>query len=88
MPKSMIGQVITDVRDKTIKVIVEKRLSHKKYGKVVKKTTTYHVHDQDNLAKVGDIVKFTYCRPLSKTKFTVLTDDCITQLKTKKNDIS
>lgn len=62
------GVVATDVRDKTIKVINEWSRPHEKYGKIIRRRTTLHVHDENNEAKVGDIVEVMACRPISKQK--------------------
>lgn len=62
------GVVVSDKRDKTIKVIVESLVKHPKYGKYVRKRTTLHVHDEKNEAREGDIVEVMECRPISKTK--------------------
>jgi small subunit ribosomal protein S17 len=53
---------------KTIVVKVERRIKHPVYGKYVKRTKNYHVHDEDNACAIGDTVQIKECRPLSKTK--------------------
>jgi small subunit ribosomal protein S17 len=62
------GEVVSDVRDKTIRVVYHYSAAHKKYGKIIRQRTTMHVHDPDNTAKLGDIVEVMACRPISKTK--------------------
>lgn len=62
------GVVIADNRDKTIKVQVEYLVKHPKYGKIVRKRTSFQVHDEKNEAKTGDRVEIGECRPISKTK--------------------
>ncbi|MBL8880337.1 MAG: 30S ribosomal protein S17 [Phycisphaerales bacterium] len=62
------GVVVSDNRDKTIKVRVEYLVKHPKYGKIVRKRTAFQVHDEKNEAKAGDRVEITECRPISKTK--------------------
>lgn len=62
------GTVVSDKMDKTIVVSVDTFGVHKLYKKRVKKSSKFHVHDENNTAKVGDIVKFMETRPLSKTK--------------------
>lgn len=62
------GTVVTDTRDQTIKVQVNFRVKDAKYGKYVKRRSTFHVHDAKNQAKVGDLVEIAPCRPVSKTK--------------------
>ncbi|UUX32861.1 30S ribosomal protein S17 [Fundicoccus culcitae] len=62
------GRVESDKMDKTITVVVETRKTHPIYGKRVKYSKKYKAHDEDNRAKVGDIVRIMETRPLSKTK--------------------
>lgn len=62
------GRVVSDKMDKTIVVVVETRKTHKIYGKRVKYSKKYKVHDENNTAKVGDIVRIMETRPLSATK--------------------
>jgi len=62
------GTVVSDKMDKTIVVAVESFKVNRIYKKRVKKTTKFHVHDEKNEAKVGDVVSFMETRPLSKTK--------------------
>ena len=66
--KSRVGQVVSDVRNKTIVVEVERRTSHKRYKKVVKSRKRYAAHDEQNQAKVGDVVRISETRPISKNK--------------------
>ncbi|MCH2175654.1 MAG: 30S ribosomal protein S17 [Lentisphaeria bacterium] len=66
--KSRVGEVVSSVQDKTIVVRVDRRSAHKLYKKVVTSSKKFHVHDESNTAKVGDVVKITECRPLSKLK--------------------
>ena len=66
--KSRVGQVVSDVQDKTIGVEVERRTSHKRYKKVVKSRKRYAAHDETNQAKVGDVVRISETRPISKNK--------------------
>ena len=65
--KFFTGPVVSDKMDKTIVVSVDTFDVHKIYKKRVKKSTKFHVHDENNTAKVGDIVQFMETRPLSKT---------------------
>ncbi|MBR3617321.1 MAG: 30S ribosomal protein S17 [Acholeplasmatales bacterium] len=65
--KFFTGTVVSDKMDKTIVVSVDTFDVHKIYKKRVKKSTKFHVHDENNTAKVGDIVQFMETRPLSKT---------------------
>ena len=66
--KVRIGKVVSDKMDKTIVVAVEKLVRHPLYGKTVKRTTKFKAHDENNEAKIGDIVKIMETRPLSKLK--------------------
>lgn len=66
--KVRIGRVVSDKMDKTIVVAVEKLVRHPLYGKTVKRTTKFKAHDENNEAKIGDIVKIMETRPLSKEK--------------------
>jgi small subunit ribosomal protein S17 len=66
--KTRIGVVKSNKMDKSITVTVERRVKHPIYGKFVKKTTSFHAHDEKNECTVGDVVKIMESRPLSKTK--------------------
>ena len=62
------GRVASDKMDKTIVVVTETRVPHPTYGKIVRKSTRFKVHDETNEAKIGDIVRIMECRPLSRDK--------------------
>lgn len=66
--KVRIGKVVSDKMQKTIVVAVETKVRHPLYGKTVNKTTKFKAHDENNEARVGDIVKIMETRPLSKDK--------------------
>jgi small subunit ribosomal protein S17 len=66
--KTRIGIVTSNKMDKTITVAVERKVKHPIYGKFVKKTTSFHAHDDKNECNIGDTVKIMETRPLSKTK--------------------
>ncbi|KRQ87290.1 30S ribosomal protein S17 [Caloramator mitchellensis] len=66
--KVRIGKVVSDKMDKTIVVAVEKLVRHPLYGKTVKRTAKFKAHDENNTAKIGDVVKIMETRPLSKDK--------------------
>ena len=66
--KVRIGVVVSDKMQKSIVVAIKDREKHPLYGKFVKKTKKFHVHDENNEAGVGDTVKVMATRPLSKTK--------------------
>ena len=68
------GVVVSDKADKTISVKIERKVKHPKYGKVIKRSTKVHAHDENNSAKVGDFVNIQECRPISKLKSFVLID--------------
>ena len=64
----LYGQVLSDKMDKTITVLVENKVPHPLYKKYIKRSTKFHVHDGDNIAKKGNKVSFFETRPYSKTK--------------------
>ena len=66
--KTRIGVVSSNKMDKTITVKVERKVKHPIYGKFLKKTTSFHAHDEKNECSIGDTVKIMESRPLSKTK--------------------
>ena len=66
--RSIIGSVVSAAMDKTITVLVSRRVRHPMYGKYITRTTKLHVHDENNECSVGDTVAITSCRPISKTK--------------------
>jgi len=66
--KTRVGVVSSNKMDKTITVKVERKIKHPLYGKFLKKTTSFHAHDEKNECSIGDIVRIMESRPLSKTK--------------------
>jgi small subunit ribosomal protein S17 len=66
--KVRIGVVVSDKMDKTVTVNVERQFAHPLYGKGMRRTKKYHAHDEQNEYRVGDTVRITETRPLSKTK--------------------
>jgi len=62
------GRVISDKMDRTITVLVERKVKHPLYGKYIRRSTKLHVHDENNECNEGDQVVITECRPISKTK--------------------
>jgi small subunit ribosomal protein S17 len=66
--KERVGTVVSDKMDKTVVVAVENRFPHPIYQKTVSRTTRYKVHDEANACRVGDRVRITETRPLSRTK--------------------
>ena len=77
MPKRILtGTVVSDKMDKTITVLVERRVAHPVYKKFIKKSKKYAAHDEANACKIGDTGRIRECRPLSKNKrFEVITGD-------------
>jgi len=66
--KTRMGTVVSDKADKSVTVLVERRIAHPLYGKGVKRSKKYHAHDENNEYRTGDVVRITETRPLSKTK--------------------
>lgn len=66
--RTLTGRVISDAMDKTITVLVERRVKHPLYGKFIRRSTKIHAHDEANECGKGDWVTVEQCRPLSKTK--------------------
>lgn len=66
--RTLVGEVVSDKRAKTITVLVVRRTKHELYGKIVAKSSKYHAHDEDNTYKMGDVVEISETRPFSKTK--------------------
>jgi len=74
--RSLIGRVVSNKMHKTIVVLVERKVKHPKYGKYLKRSTKLHVHDEENVSQIGDIVEIFQSRPISKTKsWRLLRDD-------------
>ena len=68
-----VGVITSDTRNKSCKVEIQFTVKHPKYGKYIRRRTIIQVHDEQNVAKLGDRVEIAECRPLSKTKSWVLT---------------
>ncbi len=68
------GKVVSDKMDKTITVLVERRVKHPLYGKYITRSTKLHAHDENNECGIGDVVSIRESRPLSKTKTWMLQD--------------
>jgi small subunit ribosomal protein S17 len=66
--RTVTGRVVSDKMDKSVTVLVERKVAHPIYGKYVKRSTKLHAHDENNECKMGDTVSIEECRPLSKTK--------------------
>ena len=70
--RTVTGRVVSDKMDKSIVVLVERRMKHPIYGKYVKRSTKVHAHDETNDCNVGDVVTVKETRPMSKTKSWIL----------------
>ena len=66
--KERLGVVVSDKMDKTVTVLVERRVKHPVYGKILTKSSKIKAHDESNDAKTGDLVTIAECRPVSKDK--------------------
>lgn len=62
------GTVVGDKMEKSITVLIERRVQHPVYSKIIRRSTKLHAHDENNDCHVGDLVTIEECRPLSKTK--------------------
>ncbi len=71
--RSLVGKVVSDARAKTVTVLVERRVKHELYGKIVAKSSKYHAHDEKGEYHLGDVIEITESRPISKTKNWVAT---------------
>ena len=71
--RALVGKVVSDKRSKTVTVLVERRVKHELYGKIVMRSNKYHAHDEKGEYKLGDTVEITESRPISKTKSWVVT---------------
>ena len=69
-----VGKVVSDKMQKTIVVLIERTVRHPKYGKILKRRTKLHAHDENQVCKIGNTVKIRECRPLSKMKSWVLVE--------------
>ena len=66
--RTRVGRVVSNKMDKSITVMVERRVKHPLYGKYITRSTKLHAHDENNECGIGDTVSITECRPISKTK--------------------
>lgn len=66
--RTLSGRVVSDKMDKTVTVLVERKVKHPLIGKVVRRSKKFHAHDENNECKEGDLVVIEESRPLSKTK--------------------
>jgi len=70
--RTLVGKVVSDKMQKTIVVLVERTVKHPKYGKIMRRRTKLHAHDENQVCKIGNTVKIRESRPLSKMKSWVL----------------
>lgn len=68
LKRTLTGKVVSNKMDKSITVLIERRVKHPKYGKFVRKSSKIHAHDEANQCHEGDVVTIEECRPISKTK--------------------
>lgn len=68
LARTLTGKVVSDKMDKTITILIERRVKHPIYGKYLSKSSKLKAHDEKNESKMGDIVTISESRPLSKTK--------------------
>jgi small subunit ribosomal protein S17 len=66
--RTLTGRIVSDKMDKTVTVLVERRVTHPMYGKVMTRSRKYHAHDEKNEFHEGDVVLIEECRPISRTK--------------------
>lgn len=66
--RPLVGRVVSDKMNKTVTVLVERRVKHPLYKKYIRRSTRIHAHDETDSCKVGDSVSIVQCRPLSRTK--------------------
>lgn len=68
LQRTLTGRVVSDKMDKTVTVLVERKVKHPLYGKVIRRSQKYHAHDENNEFRPGDLVEIEETRPLAKTK--------------------
>jgi len=68
LKRTLVGTVVSDKIDKTVTVLIERRVRHPLYGKIIVRSNKYHAHNEGNVAKAGDMVEIQEGRPISKTK--------------------
>jgi small subunit ribosomal protein S17 len=73
LKRTLVGKVVSDKRTKTVTVLIERRVKHPIYDKIVIRSSKYHAHDENGEYKLGDVIEITESRPLSKTKNWVAT---------------
>ena len=71
--RTFVGKIVSDKRSKSVTVLVERRVRHELYGKIIGRSNKYHAHDEKGEYKMGDTIEITESRPISKTKTWVAT---------------
>ena len=66
--RTIEGRVVSNKMQKTVTVLLERQVQHPLYGKIIRRSTKVHAHDENGQCKEGDLVRIAECRPLSKTK--------------------
>jgi small subunit ribosomal protein S17 len=66
--RTLVGRVVSDKMQKTVTVLVERKVKHARIGKIITRSSKYHAHAEGNEFKEGDLVEIAECRPISKTK--------------------
>jgi small subunit ribosomal protein S17 len=72
--RALVGRVVSDKMEKTVTVLIERKVKHPMYGKVMVRSRKYHAHNEGNLAKAGDLVEIVETRPVSRTKSWAVTN--------------
>ncbi len=89
MPKRVLtGRIVSDKTEKTVVVLVERRVKHPLYGKIIKRSKKYHAHDEGNEFKQGETVRIEETRPISKLKTWKVIDRVDTHATPEKADVA
>ena len=72
--RALVGRMVSDKMEKTVTVLIERKVKHPMYGKVMVRSRKYHAHNEGNLAKAGDLVEIVETRPVSRTKSWAVTN--------------
>lgn len=68
LKRTLVGKVVSNKMDKTVTVLIERRVKHPLYGKIIVRSNKYHAHDETNQVNEGDVVEIQESRPISRTK--------------------
>ena len=66
--RTLVGRIVSDKMQKTVTVLVERKVKHPRIGKIMIRSSKYHAHAETNECKEGDLVEISECKPVSKTK--------------------